>query len=85
MICTSSSSSNNNNSSSSSSNNSSSISSTSSNNPKSVCLFLDRFLELRSNLAIKAKYNGAKCVLVLVDKARALVKRRAPAAGITPI
>ncbi|KAK2067187.1 hypothetical protein P8C59_000946 [Phyllachora maydis] len=26
------------------------------------------FLELRSNLAIKAKYNSAKCALALVDK-----------------
>ncbi|KAK2073966.1 hypothetical protein P8C59_008203 [Phyllachora maydis] len=41
----------------------------------------DCFLELRSNLAIKAKYNGAKYALVLVDKARALIERRAPTAA----
>ncbi|KAK2066173.1 hypothetical protein P8C59_000008 [Phyllachora maydis] len=43
------------------------------------------FLELRSNLATKAKHNSAKYILVLVDKMRALVEHRAPIAGITPI
>ncbi|KAK2068610.1 hypothetical protein P8C59_003242 [Phyllachora maydis] len=44
-----------------------------------------RFLELRSNPAIKAKRDSAKYALVLVDEVRALVERRAPVAGITPI
>ncbi|KAK2072692.1 hypothetical protein P8C59_007030 [Phyllachora maydis] len=45
----------------------------------------NRFLELCSNLAIKAKRNSTKYALVLVDKAHALVKRSTPIAGITPI
>ncbi|KAK2066320.1 hypothetical protein P8C59_000149 [Phyllachora maydis] len=43
------------------------------------------FLELRSNLAIKAKRNSAKYALVLVDEARTLVERSTPIIGITPM
>ncbi|KAK2072134.1 hypothetical protein P8C59_006506 [Phyllachora maydis] len=50
-----------------------------------IVYYNHRFLELRSNLAIKAKRNSAKYALVLIDKARTLVKHKAPIAGIIPI